>query len=134
MRLEHCVSYGHDIPFTTSNYHITTTPEKEWGIIVEGECPAQEDMGHGRTILDLALARHWAAPDDLVLSEMDDSASAALEERMRAARALVTDAGLQRSEVAAVILYTGPMVRAQHLPLAIISCVCSHSATSRSTT
>jgi len=108
MRLEHCVSYGHDISFTTPNYHITATPEKEWGIVVLGEPPAQQDMGHGRTILDLALDKHWAAPDGQVLSENHDPTGAA-EERICEARKLVTDARLQRAEVAAVILYTGPM-------------------------
>ena len=111
MSLEHCASYGHDISFTTPNYQITTTPKKEWGIVALGESPAQEDMRHGRTILDLALPHHWVAPDELVLSETDDPTGAAAEERMRSAKALVKDAGLQRSEVAAVILYTGPMVR-----------------------
>ena len=110
MQGEHCTRFGHDLPFTTPNYQITTTPRKEWGIVVQGEEPPQEDMRHDRTIPDLALARHWVGPDDLVLSEMDDGA--APEERLRAARALITTAGLQRSEVAAVILYTGPMVRA----------------------
>jgi hypothetical protein len=177
MRLEHCESCGHDIPFTTPNYQITTTPKKEWGIVVEGEHPAQEDMRHGRTIPDLALAHHWAAPDDLVLSEMessappppaassapppppaassgchspasapaqdDDPTRAAPEERMRAAR-LVTAAGLQRSEVAAVILYTGPMVCApcpvilSHPPPNLywysLTYILRHWALSRSTT
>jgi hypothetical protein len=111
MHLEHCVSCGHDISFTTPNYQITTTPKKEWGIVVLGDRPEQEDMRHGRTILDLALSHHWVAPDETVLKETDNPTGAAAEERMRSAKALVKDAGLQRSEVAAVILYTGPMVR-----------------------
>jgi hypothetical protein len=111
MQLEHCVSCGHDISFTTTNYQITTTPAKEWGIVVLGDRPAQEDMRHDRTILDLALPHHWVAPEETVLSETDDPTGAAAEERMRSAKVLVKDAGLQRSEVAAVILYTGPMVR-----------------------
>jgi hypothetical protein len=116
MYLEHCVSYGHNIHFTTPNYQITTTPEREWRIVVQGDPPAQADMRHGRTILDLALARHWVAPDESELNEPNDPtdahSDAAAEERMRSARALVKIAGLQRQEVAAVILYTGPMVRA----------------------
>ena len=107
MYLEHCVQYGFNLPFTTPNYQITTTSKKEWAIVVQGEQPAPEDRRHGRTILDLALARHWAAPDYLVLSETNSPTGAA---RDAAARALVTSAGLQRVEVAAVILYTGPMV------------------------
>ncbi len=153
MRLEHCESCGHDIPFTTPNYQITTTPKKEWGIVVEGEQPSQEDMRHGRTIPDLALAHYWAS-DDLVLSEIgsssapppaassappppasgshspasppardDDPTRAASEERMRAVR-LVTAAGLQRSEVAAVILYTGPMVCALCPVIRLPPCIC----------
>ncbi len=115
MHLEHCTSYGHDITFTTPNYHITTTPEKEWGIVVLGKRPEEKDMGHGRTILDLAHARHWPS-DDLILSERDDPMGTADErkradlERKLCAAQLVTDAKLQQSELAAVILYTGPMV------------------------
>ena len=115
MDLEHCKSYGHDISFTTPNYQITTTPQTEWGIVVLGEQPSVEHMNHDRKIVKLALADHWAR-DDLVLHEnlvlvreKDDQD----EKRMREARMLVTEARLQRSEVAAVILYTGPMVRPQ---------------------
>ena len=109
MSLEHCASYGHDISFTTPNYQITTTPKKEWGIVALGESPAQEDMRHGRRILDLALDRHWAS-DGQVLGGDDDDATATAP-----ARKLVTDAGLQQSELTAVIQYTGPMVRAHPL-------------------
>ena len=116
MRNEHCVRHGHNTSFTTPNYQITTTPEKEWAIVVQGEPPAQEDMRHGRMILDLALARHWASPDDLVLSERNTPSEATAPDAA-AARALVKKAGLQRAEVAAVILYTGPMVRARLQPL-----------------
>ena len=113
MQLEHCTSYGHDDPFTTPNYQITTTPEKEWGIVVQGDDPPPEDTLHGRTILDLALARHWVAPDELLLNETDDPTGASTaEERVRAARDLVKLAHLRRAEVVAVILYTGPMVLA----------------------
>ena len=111
MNLEHSVNFGHDLPFTTPNYQITTTPQAEWGIVVLGNPPSEEHKGHGRTVLTLALAQHWAAPDDVKLSENADPTGAA-EERMCAARMLVRDAELQRPEVAAVILYTGPMVRA----------------------
>ena len=145
MHLEHCASYGHDISFTTPNYHIATTPRKEWGIVVLGEQPAQDEMRHGRTILDLALARHWADSDELVLRETDDPTGAATaaagspEKRMHDARQLVSDAGLQRSEVASVILYTGPMVRAACLVdsfshLFRLLTRCSSWAPSRSTT
>ena len=37
MQIEHCSAYGHDKEFTTPNYNVTTTPEKEWGITVHGE-------------------------------------------------------------------------------------------------
>ncbi len=118
MDLEHCISYGHDIPFTTPNYQITTTPKTEWGIVVRGERPSDEHNSHGRTILDLALDRHWAAPDELLVLSDDavgDPTGEDEKRRMCAARMLVTEARLQQSEVAAVILYTGPMVCAQSI-------------------
>jgi hypothetical protein len=117
MDLEHCVSYGHGIPFTTPNYQITTTPCTEWGIVVRGERPLEEHRGHGRTILDLALDRHWASPGKLLMlndnAEIEDPTEEGEKKRMRMARTLATEASLQQSEVAAVILYTGPMVCAQ---------------------
>ena len=118
MDLEHCKSYGHDISFTTPNYQITTTPQTEWGIVVLGEQPSMEHMDHGRKIVKLALADHWARDDlelheNLVLVREKDDPNGADEKRMREARMLITEARLQRSEVAAVILYTGPMVRPQ---------------------
>ena len=118
MDLEHCKSYGHDISFTTPNYQITTTPQTEWGIVVLGEQPSMEHMDHGRKIVKLALADHWARDDlelheNLVLVREKDDPNGAGEKRMREARMLITEARLQRSEVAAVILYTGPMVRPQ---------------------
>jgi hypothetical protein len=135
MRLEHCASYGHDVPFITPNYGIEATPEKEWAFVVEGEQPATNDMGHGRTILDLAHTRHWTDDDLTLLSETDDPSLAMSAERMLSSRDLVNLAGLQRSEVAAVILYTGPMVCARHpSPFLFLLLVVSPRALSCSST
>jgi hypothetical protein len=82
MKLEHCSKYGHDLEFTTQNYFITTTPKKEWAIVVLNE-PTQ-DMGHGRRLRPLADV---------------------MQEKV------VCEAGLCQEEAIAVILYTGPMVR-----------------------
>ena len=84
MRLEHCAKYGHDRPFTTTNYHITTTPEKEWAIVVGNPGAQPSDLSHGRRIRPL-------------------------EELMQ--EDLVEEAELIEEEVVAVVLYTGPLVR-----------------------
>ena len=81
MELEHCSKYGHNVEFTTPNYHITTTPQKEWAVVVYN-APTQ-DMGHERRIVPL----------DEMMQEP-----------------LVYEAKLSRAEVAAVVLFTGPMV------------------------
>ena len=81
MEMEHCSKYGHSLEFTTTNYLITTTPKKEWAVVV-GNVPTQ-DMGHGRRIRPLA---------DLM------------------GESLTSEANLSKPEVAAVALYTGPMV------------------------
>jgi hypothetical protein len=81
MQMEHCSAFGHDKEFTTPNYNITTTPEKEWGITVNGE--TTQNMGHDRRIRPL---------DELMQEKV------------------VHDAKLIHPEVAAVTLYTGPLV------------------------
>ena len=93
MAAEHCSLGGCDKEFTTVNYKITTTPRKEWMYIVgdengqRQECPA-DDMHHGRRII-------------------------AINEHMQDPR--VVRAGLNRAEVIALVMYTGPMVCARVL-------------------
>jgi hypothetical protein len=83
MKAEHCSKAGATKDFTSSNYNITTNPQREWLIVVEGmQCP-EHQMGHGRTIEPITL----------------------LMTRNGALRA-----GLTEVEVIAVVLYTGPMV------------------------
>jgi hypothetical protein len=51
---------GHDQTYTTSNYKITTTPELEWGFVIDREknpCPMHQ-MTHGRRIQDLQELQH----------------------------------------------------------------------------
>ena len=79
MQLEHCAMYGHNVPFVSPNYGITTTPATEWAIVVLN-APTPH-MGHGRRLRPLAEA---------------------MEERP------VDEAKLNEAEVVAVILYTGP--------------------------
>ena len=86
MRAEHCIKHGHSFSFTTGNYHITTTPLKEWEYVVghrQGYPVPCPDMGSGRRLR-------------------------ALEQLMRIP--LTVKSGLTRAEVIAVVLYTGPMV------------------------
>ena len=87
MRAEHCVKGGHNYEFTTGNYKIKTTPEREWLQIVGDErgvkaaVPA-EDMQHGRVITDIS-------------------------ELMKRPQAV--DADLEECEVVALSLYSGPL-------------------------
>jgi hypothetical protein len=87
MRAEHCVKGGHNYEFTTGNYKIKTTPEREWLQIVGDErgmkaaVPA-EDMQHGRVITDIS-------------------------ELLKRPQAV--DAGLEECEVVALSLYSGPL-------------------------
>ena len=93
MAAEHCSLGGCDKEFTTGNYRITTTPRKEWMYIVgdeigqRQECPGS-DIGHGRRIVSI-------------------------DELMQCRR--VVRAGLNRAEVIALVMYSGPMVCARVL-------------------
>jgi hypothetical protein len=75
------------LEFETSNYGVRTTPRREWAVIARGE-RAGADMRHGRRV-----------PDVEALLVGEDARRA----------------GLGRSEVIAVVLYTGPMVAAPAL-------------------
>jgi hypothetical protein len=81
MEIEHCVKFGCNCTFETGNYGITTAPAKEWAVVVLNV--QAENMDYGRRIRSL---------EDCMQLQ------------------LVKDAQLIRSEVIAVILYTGPMV------------------------
>ena len=84
MTSEHCHKDGCDHEFTSGNYQVTTTPQREWRVAVDGRADLA-DLRHGRILTPVeALMR--------------------LE--------LVSSSGLTRAEVIAVVLYTGPMVRA----------------------
>ena len=84
MKAEHCSKSGSKFSFTSTNYSITTTPENEWMITVNGkECP-EHQMKYGRTIRNV---------DQLMK------------------KPLAVKAKLQKVEVIAVVLYTGPMVK-----------------------
>ena len=62
MREEHCVLAGHDRTFTTGNYNLTTTPEKEFMIATgQRECPEEDRKDtKGKTV---RVARR---PEELV--------------------------------------------------------------------
>ena len=86
MKAEHCSMRGHDYELYASNYKITSTPFHEWMYIVgdengqRWECP---DMWHGRCIVSI-------------------------DEYMQRPR--VVRAGLNRAEVIALVMESGPMV------------------------
>jgi hypothetical protein len=84
MKLEHCRPDVGSWEFTTTNYAVTTTPRKEWELVVSGTVkPDQESFRNGRQI-----------PSIDNLQQLN----------------LTTTAGLRREEVIAVVLYTGPLV------------------------
>ena len=96
MKSEHCDKTGAHDKFTTPNYHIETTPAREWAIVVNGghgdghgvgdgdqTRPSESEMRHGRVIRSV---------DSMMANQ------------------LAIDAKLTRPEVIALELYTGPMV------------------------
>jgi hypothetical protein len=83
VRLEHCVKTGHNHRFETSNYHISTTPEREYKIVLGNQTPDLADKKHGREIPNL---------NDL--QSLPSSVAA----------------GLLKVEIIMMVLYTGPMV------------------------
>jgi hypothetical protein len=86
MRKEHCSKAGSREVFETTNYHIKSTPYQEWCLVVrEGnkELQPEPDMRFGRRIPDIDQLR-------------------TLDVALRAK--------LNKPEVIAVVLYTGPMV------------------------
>ena len=90
MHAEHCTKSGCDVEFKTTNYHIMTTPRREWAIAVEGVALSSGEDGHGRKVLDISSLR------SLQIS---------------------SKAGLDDSEIYSLLLYTGPMVRCGALAL-----------------
>jgi hypothetical protein len=88
MAAEHCSLGGYDHEFISINYRITTTPQKEWLYIVGNEngqrleCP-ESDMGHGRHLIFI----HECMQEPKIIR-----------------------AGLNRAEVIALVMYSGPMV------------------------
>jgi hypothetical protein len=87
MELEHTsTKYGCETEFTTPNYRLTTSPKREWRLVVRRDIlPSEADMSHYRTIPDI-------------------------DELLRGKDAV--RAKLLREEMIAMVLYTGPMVRA----------------------
>ena len=77
------MNQGCDFEFETSNYHIKTTAQREWSIVVHNEPLTPSEAGHDRRI---------PALDELELLPMS------------------TKANLCRAEIIALVLYTGPMV------------------------
>ncbi len=71
-----------DSSFTTTNYRITTTPKAEWHAVIHGEVDPQN------------MKEHRRIPNINELMQLK----------------VTQDSRLQRCEVIAVVLYTGPMV------------------------
>ena len=89
MEAEHCSKAGCSVQFTTGNYGVTTTPRREWGIVLGlEECSLAERKDRSGKVVR-------RIPTIGGLKEV----------------ALAVDAKLSDAEIIAVVLYTGPMVR-----------------------
>ena len=87
MEEEHCSRGGSKFKFQTLNYNrITSYPKKEWDIVMKKMLCPDEDKSINRRIPDI-----------------DELLKLPLAQRAK----------LQKSEVIAVVLYTGPMVSFQ---------------------
>ena len=90
---------GHDLEFTTPNYHIITTPKDEWRLLAERRARSfkafEEWLGEQDRKVGLGQGHHGRRiPNVDELLQLESSAKA----------------GLQEAEVLAIVLYTGPMV------------------------
>ena len=82
MEAEHCRRGGCDYEFTSLNHGLTTTPRREWELVVGSRSPSGAELGGGRRV-----------PDIGALLELPRS----------------KEARLAYEEVAALALYSGPM-------------------------
>ena len=99
---EHCLRSNATVPFTTSNYNVTTHPRLEWELVV---CP-REGIPYPHTPRDRsqwAVGNDWKGEQDRDIVPLDE-----LLERA-GVKAEVERAGLLREEVICLRLYTGPM-------------------------
>ena len=85
MKAEHCILAGCQKSFTTSNYHIETTPKREWEIVVENRT---DFLGENYKKNDRVIQK---------ISELQELP-------------LVKLTKLKMAEIVAVNLYTGPLV------------------------
>ena len=102
VRNEHLNSADSHEEFTTGNYGITTTPAKEYELVISG--------GEGVDLDELASRGHGAARVLRPLyfyGEFDESGK--LRTAVETTPEVVVKAGLTRVEIVAVITYTGPM-------------------------
>jgi hypothetical protein len=82
MEAEHCARFDSNLLFTANNYKVTSTPKKEWHIVMKCDT-TDADMSHGRQIPEISK---------LMQSEVAKISK------------------LSDYEVVSVVLYTGPMV------------------------
>jgi hypothetical protein len=98
MQAEHCLRGNGKTKFTTGNYNVTTTPATEWEFVVE----PKDGVAYPHTPKDKAQwpkGMGWKGRSGREAEDM-----AVIMQRKQ-----VTLAGLQKMEVIALRLYTGPM-------------------------
>ena len=101
MEVEHCSSKDSHREFTTKNYQLTTYPKQEWTLVVKSR-PETEDMGHGRVLKD--VDKLLADYNGKLVADCRKSTSSKDFQEAKVPK-------IQRPEVIAIVLYTGPMVR-----------------------
>ena len=102
MEAEHCNCRDSLKYFTTRNYKVTTCPRREWMFVAEKKCE-DGDLRYGRVARDV----------DVLLKDYNKLVSQ-------------EDAKIQRTEVIAIVLYTGPMVGI--VPYCALYTFCPHLA------
>ena len=100
MEAEHCKKQGHNHFFETPNYKIKTCPEIEWNLVRKREGKTEEEfmkiLSNEVPSVGLGPAHHGRRiPDVHELLQLEDSKRAKLI----------------KSEVLAIVQYTGPLAR-----------------------
>ena len=100
IKMEHTESADADIPFTTGNYGITTTPRKEYKLITDGEqVDYEEPQLKGRGATRVVRPLEWYGKFD--------EKTGRLIERVETTPDVVEMARLTLMDILAIVLYTG---------------------------
>jgi hypothetical protein len=112
MRKEHCIFEGHDYEFTSDNYGITTSPNKEWLLVTEGAgadaCEFVKSW-NAELVRRRTPANWWDHLDPLNPSIRYSEIVDAKQRAESVLCDLCKEFQLLKEELIAIILFTGPM-------------------------